>query len=306
MHLLTKASLLGSYELTKAAFMDSVDIIGIGTSLAKIDMTGFAIAQLRAEVKELGRKLDVILGAPLDMAIHSLNDALIKMENQDLAGTIQELHEVKRNAKQAFAYAKGQEHIKGSLKNGVFALQMKIYAEVLIQGYNKVENKIIPFYLLPDQKKRMIGQLIEADVQHAKALHSCQKDPWFGKEQKAQERQDVLDKLLRTCYPLISEGRGLTSSLIPMKFPFDLKVLPELLPEGKEDAAVVTIGQVEGRPHTVQIWVYSGWVWCEMASGQLMEEIVPTFEEITFQLQGHSLCATVCFKITPLYPQMSA
>ena len=36
--------------------MDSVDIIGIGTSLAKIDMTGFAIAQLRAEVKELGRK----------------------------------------------------------------------------------------------------------------------------------------------------------------------------------------------------------------------------------------------------------
>ena len=38
--------------------MGSVDLIGIGTGLAKIDMSGLAIAQLRAEVEELGRKLE--------------------------------------------------------------------------------------------------------------------------------------------------------------------------------------------------------------------------------------------------------
>ena len=72
-YLLTQASILGTYELTKAALMDSVELIGIGAGLAKIDMTGFAIAQLRAEVEELGRKLDVILGAPLKLAVQNLN-----------------------------------------------------------------------------------------------------------------------------------------------------------------------------------------------------------------------------------------
>ena len=96
-YLLTKASLLGSCELTKAALMDSVDIIGIGTSLAKIDMTGFAIAQLRAEVAELGRKLDVILGAPLKVAVQNLTAAMIKMEHHDIEASVFELYELKKN-----------------------------------------------------------------------------------------------------------------------------------------------------------------------------------------------------------------
>ena len=168
-HLLTQASILGTYELTKAALMGSVDLIGIGTGLAKIDMSGFAIAQLRAEVEELGRKLDVMLGAPLKLAVQNLNMALIKMENHDIEGTVQELYEVKRHAMQAFVYAEGQGKKKGNLKNGVFALQIKICAEVLIQGYDKDENKIYPFYLLPDDRKRMIGQLVDADIKNAKA-----------------------------------------------------------------------------------------------------------------------------------------
>ena len=255
-YLLTKASILGSYELTKAALVGSVDLIGIGAGLAKIDMTGFAITQLRAEVAELARKVDVILGAPLKLAIQSLNMAMIKMENQDIVGTVQELHEVKKHAMQAFVYAEGQGQKKGNLKNGVFALQMKICAEVLIQGYDKDENKITPFYLLADDRKKMIGQLLEADVKNAKAFHNSQQAPWYAlnKEQKAQERQDVLDALLRTCYPLISEGRGLTRPFAPVKIPYDLKVLPEFLPEGFDDAAVVTVGQLEGRPHNVLVW----------------------------------------------------
>ena len=255
-YLLTQASILGTYELTKAALMGSVDLIGIGSGLAKIDMSGLAIAQLRAEVEELGRKLDVILGAPLKLAVQNLNMALIKMENHDIEGTVQELYEVKRHAMQAFVYAEGQGKKKGNLKNGVFALQIKICAEVLIQGYDKDENKISPFYLLPDDRKRMIGQLVEADVKNAKAFFSSQEVPWYAlnKEQKAQERQDVLDTLLRTSYPLISEGRGLTRTFAPIKMPYDLKLLPEFLPEGLDDAAVITVGQLEGRPHNVRVW----------------------------------------------------
>merc|ERR1711971_131545 len=161
-YLLTKASILGSYELTKAALVGSVDLIGIGAGLAKIDMTGFAITQLRAEVAELARKVDVMLGAPLKLAIRSLNMAMIMMENQDIAGTVQELHEVKKHAMQAFVYAEGQGQKKENLKNGVFALQMKICAEVPIQGYDECENKITPFFLLDEKKKKMISRLVES------------------------------------------------------------------------------------------------------------------------------------------------
>ena len=283
-YLLSKTSILGTYELTKAALIDSVDLIGIGAGLANV--TGFAIVQLKAEVEELGRKLDVILGAPLELAVQNLTMAIIKMENQDIAGTVQELHEVKRNAMQAFVYAKGQGQKKGNLKNGVFALQMKICAEVLIQGYEKDKNKIVPFYLLPDDRKRMIGQLVEADVKNAKAFHSSQQMPWYAlnKEQKAQERQDILDTLLRTSYPLISEGRGLTTPFAPVEMPYDLSLLPEFLPEGENDAAVVTVGQLEGRPYNVQVWLERGMVMADVAFHEPAAS--NNNEEVTLRLTG--------------------
>ena len=63
---------------------------------------------------------------------------------------------VKTNAMMAFEHAGGQGKKKGNLKNCVFALQMKVFAEVLIQGYDEGENKITPFFLLDKKKKRMI------------------------------------------------------------------------------------------------------------------------------------------------------
>ena len=82
-------------------------------------------------------------------------------------------------------------------------LQMKIWAEVLIQGYDR----IVPFFLLlADDRKRMIGQLVEADISNAKPFHRSQQPPWyaFNKAEKAQKRQDILDPLLRspTQYPV--------------------------------------------------------------------------------------------------------
>ena len=266
-YLLTKASIMGAFELTKAALVDSVELIGIGAGLAKFDVTSFAIAELRAEVEELSRKLDVILGAPLKLAIQNLNMAMIKMEHKDIAGTVQELYELKRNAMQAFVYAEGLGHKKKNLKNGVFALQLKICAEVLIQGYDRDENKITPFYLLPDDKKKLVGQLVEADVKNAIAFHGSQQESWYNlnKEQRSQERQDILDTLLRTSYPLISEGRGLTSPFHPIKIPYNLKLLPEFLPEGQVDAAMVTVGQLEGKPHSVHVWREGKMVMADLA-----------------------------------------
>ena len=254
-NLLAKASMKGAFELTKEALMGSVDLIGIGTGLATIDMGSIAIAKLTKEVEELERKIDAILGAHSGVAMRHLRDAMIKLEHQDVAGAVKEFEEVTKNARIAFEHAKGQGKKKGNLKNGVFALQMKIFAEVLIQGYDEGDNAITPFHLLDDTKKKKISNLVEADILDAKEFHRKNQDGWNRKlrNRKAQEKQDILDTLLRTTYLLISEGRGLTRAVDPVRMPHDLQLLPEFLPEGLDDAAVITIGQLEGRPHKVRV-----------------------------------------------------
>ena len=63
-----------------------------------------------------------------------------------------------------------------------------------------------------------------------------------------------MDQLLKSAYPFISEGRGLTSSLVQLEMPYNLRVLPMFVPEGKEDAVSLVLGQIFGGPLTVNIW----------------------------------------------------
>ena len=71
---------------------------------------------------------------------------------------------------------------------------------------------------------------------------------------KAEEKQNILDGLLRTTYPFISEGRGLTNPMAPVEMPYHLETIPDFLPEGEDDAAQITIGRLDGRPQSVCAW----------------------------------------------------
>ena len=76
----------------------------------------------------------------------------------------------------------------------------------------------------------------------------------LNKSAKAKKKQDILDGLLRSSYPFISEGRGLSCPSAPLKLPYNLTLLPHLLPEGEEDGAWITIGQKWGMPIQVRVW----------------------------------------------------
>ena len=67
-------------------------------------------------------------------------------------------------------------------------------------------------------------------------------------------KQDILDRLLQSAYPFISEGRGLSCPSAPLELPYNLKLLPHLLPEGEEDGGWVKIGQKQGRSFQVKVW----------------------------------------------------
>ena len=77
-------------------------MVGVGGGLAKFDLTAFNIAQLKANVEEINRKIDVILEAPFGQAVEFLEKALTHLDRGNFAKTIEELKNVKHNAVTAF------------------------------------------------------------------------------------------------------------------------------------------------------------------------------------------------------------
>ena len=82
-----------TYVLTKAAILETIQLIGVGGGLAKLDLMGFQLARLEKQVEEINKKLDVILSAPLKLAVDYMGKSMIHMENGSIADAIKEMED---------------------------------------------------------------------------------------------------------------------------------------------------------------------------------------------------------------------
>jgi len=280
----------GTYILTKVVILETLQLVGVGGGLAKLDLMAFNIAQLKKKVEEINRKLDIILDAPLGQAVEYLEMALVQLNHGDISNTIEELKNVKHYAMEAFQYAKGKGSPLEILRCKVTAKQLKIFSEILIQSYDGA-TKIVPFPLLDKAKKEKISHLIEKDIMAVQSFHDSQSTSWYSlnKAEKKKQRQDTLDRLLQTVNPFISEGRGLTSTLEPLELPCNLRVLHKVLPEGEEDAASLVIGQLEGKPFTVKVWKDEDKVFCSYGTSA----IITGKEEVTINITADHLLSAL-------------
>ena len=201
----------------------------------------------------------------------------------NISGVIKEMEKVKDHAMQAFRYAEGQGPKKNeNLKNAVLAKQLVILAEILVESYN--HKTIVPFSLLDEKKKRAIALSIEDEITSMQTFHNSYSGSMltFNKAEKAKKKQDILDRLLQSAYPFISEGRGLTSPLNELKVPSEFRVLPTFLPEGKEDSASLIIGQRQGRQLKVGVWREDDHVFCSFGfSAKIKGQ-----DQVTFHITG--------------------
>ena len=291
------------FVLTKAAILETAQLVGIGGGLVTLDLLAFEIAQLKKQVEEINKKLDVILSTPLQLAMNFFGKAMRHMENENILGTIKEMEDVKRQAMKAFQYAAGQGGPKTeSLKSAVLAKQLVVLAEILIQSFDNTT--IIPFPLLEKQKKRTISSLIEDEVRSLQRFHDSHKVSVFtwDKAKKAQKKQDIMDNLLRTAYPFISEGKSFTSSLAPLEIPFNLKLLSQFLPEGEEDSTCITVGQRKEKPFVLWVWrdgelaickpsPGASWLWKELPSAKITgPEVTLRYNSGSFSDFEHQVC----------------
>ena len=279
----------GLYVLTKIVILETAQWFGVAAeSVTKLDLMSLKMAQLKAKVEEINQKLDIILDAPLAQAVEFLEMAMIHLEAGNIANTIEELKNVKLHAMNAFQYAGGKGPDEEILKSKVMAKQLKIFSEILIQSYDGT--KITPFPLLEYVKKETIRKLIEIDVTAIQSYHDSKRiSSWttWNKALKVKVKRDILDSLLQTAYPYISEGRGLTSVLAPLEVPYDLKLLPQFLPEGEEDSASLIIGQHEGRPFTTRVWRVGTEAFCSFGNPPIPAERTQG-EEVIIPITGQT------------------
>ena len=151
---------------------------------------------------------------------------------------------------QAFRYVEAQGATTENLKSAAVAKQLIVMSEVLLEAFDN--NKIVPFSLLtkekkPDHRQPHRGRSQWNDSNTMSMLT-------FNKAEKVKKTQDLMDGLLRSAYPFISEGRGLTSSLTPLELPYNIKVIPKYVPEGEEDFTTLILGQLGEKPLSVKIW----------------------------------------------------
>ena len=265
------------FVLTKAAILETAQLVGIGSGLAKLDLMSFKMAQLKKQVEQIDKKLDVILSTPLQLAVDFFGKAIRHMENENIPGTIDEIKKVRDHAMQAFLYTAGQGPRTENLKSGVLCKQLIILSEILVQSV--INDAIVPFSLLDEKKKRTIASLIEDEVTSMQRFHDSHTVSMFtrNKAEKAKKKQDIMDQLLKPAYPFISEGRGLTNTLAQLEMPYNLRVLPMFLPDGIEDSASLVIGQLGEKPVIVRIWKDGGRAICSFGfSSKIVGE-----EEIT-------------------------
>ena len=79
------------FVLTKAAILEAAQLVGIGSGLAKLDLMSFELAQLKKQVEQIDKKLDVILSTPLQLAVDFFGKAMRHMENENISATIKEM-----------------------------------------------------------------------------------------------------------------------------------------------------------------------------------------------------------------------
>ena len=284
-----------AYVFTKVAILTAAEAIGIGSGFVSLDMTGFALAQIKATVDDIQKKVNAIHGAPQKLAIKNYLHVLNYLQNEQITLMIKEVEKMIDNARTAFVHTTSLDPTVKNLKDAVQVKILEMIAELLRQSVDKEGTKITPFYLLSSKTKTSIANMMEDSLEELKNFKEKIRKKYLGlvdSNRGKAERQDLLDSAYRVAYPFISEAKGKTNPLTSLKSTFTFPVLVKLLPEGASDKTRVTIGVEESeKQRAVLLWRFKSVVKVATWEGAVTE--VPFEEdqeevhvEINFPAQG--------------------
>jgi len=237
------------YKLSTVAVLETAqNVIGIGTGIAKGDLTGFTLAQIKSKLENIEQKLNIILDAPIKLALKYFSTAMTAMEFENIKQAVAVMDKVNDQAMLAYEYSIPEQ----KWEQAVLAKKLKIMATTILHSADEKSNTIIPFHVLKDNSKKMIAVEIEKDVIEAvdlpKKIKSKRWLPMSDREKKWS--QNLANEILMPAYQYLSHGFGWSSPLSP---PFDWKYKGCYLPVGAESKAPLSI-VIEGKMEQVHLW----------------------------------------------------
>ena len=162
-----------------------------------------------------------------------------------------------------------------------------IFCTILSESYNKEKKCFLPYTMLSDSEKAIIGGEIEMWVRKSlEAKTKINVKAFFQTDLKKNNTlQNHLDVVLRIAYPYVSESKKLTSmktKISPTDNDIKIKLNPSLLPYGEEDYTLLTIGERKNDDGTyindvkIKIWRTETEVYCKYTYGSASQSLMST------------------------------
>ena len=200
---------------------------------------GIVMAQIKKDIKELTKKVDLLLHAEMRTAKSMLRKAVQYLSTEETYPmAFQEFKDIKNRVEIAFNTVQGFEH-------QVFCKQTEIFSRFMIDTYDEDKKIFVPLPRISIAKKEVIATNIWNDVQD---LHQE-----FNQVQRPRKR-DFLKRMFNADKPEKQQNQKLYDTVLKFSTPIMLYYVKDLqemdasemvqyLPEGFDDSATMKLDE---------------------------------------------------------------
>ena len=179
------------------------NILNIGSTAYKIDMTALTLHQIKDTVERIEKKVDKLLKEPLETALTFFNHAANEIICESFEDAHETLQKVIDNAIKGLNLVKGQNISIESFVEYLKAARLIVFSTILRYSYKKEEKVFVPYFLLSSKAQMLIAVKLEAVVKDCleQKENVNIKTLFIENEEKKSVVQDMLDSLLKVTYP---------------------------------------------------------------------------------------------------------
>ena len=227
------------------------NVLNIGSGFTKMDLSGITLKQIKETVQRIEEKVDRLLETPLKNAKEHFDFAITRVTHGVNKEACAYFDKVIAEGTAAFNNIENKKITIPGFQACIESARLVIFSQIAKDSYDEKKECFLPFILLKKRNRGCIVEDLEKHVTKCVALKENIRTSSFfftSATEIKDQIQDMLDIIIKICYPYLSEIRKWTT--MGTKVPdqtqdrssFTIKVFPKHLPFGSQDKAKLAIG----------------------------------------------------------------